>query len=132
MILELAQDGNLLSKIMSDDDIWEKIREDGLKKSDLCNILPANMVIVSAKIDDIIGLHIFSWHNDRVLYHPMLLKPYRKQFGREFMKKGIEWFFKNTSSEALEAEIPINHISTINLAENMKFQKVGVVKDGKY
>jgi len=130
MILEVSQNGSLLCDVMSSDDIWEKIREDELKKEDLSGILPDNVLIVSAKITDIIGLHVFSWHNKRVLYHPMLLKPYRKHYGREFMRKGIEWFFNNTLSDALEAEIPVNQVSTINLAEKMNFKKVSTVKDG--
>jgi hypothetical protein len=136
MILELTHDMKLIKDIMTDDDIWSKIRSDICTKEEFDPIFPANAIIVAAIVDSVIGLHIFSWHEKKVLYHPMLLKPYRKSHGRLFFEKGLKWFFDNTSSTTLEAEIPVNHTSTINLAKKLNFKKIdkrkGAVKqDGK-
>ena len=130
MILELTHDMNLIKSIMTDSEMWEKVSNDLCDKEDFDPIFPANAIIVAAIVESVIGLHMSSWHSDRVLYHPMLLKPFRRTYGRVFFEKGLEWFFNNTSSTALEAEIPVNHVSTINLAENLNFKKIDTQKDG--
>jgi len=130
MILQTTTDINLIKNIMTDNDIWEKISADGDTKDGFNPVLPENVTVLSAVVDSVIGLHIFTQHSDRVLYHPMLLKEYRNSHGRVFFKKGLEWFFDNTSSDVLEAEIPVNHISTINLAEKLNFKKINTKRDG--
>jgi hypothetical protein len=130
MILTRTKDVELIKKIMTDDEIWEKIKEDGFQKEEFTPVIPSNVVILAACAPKVLGLHRFTQHKDRVLYHPVLLKQYRKEFGRLFFSKGINWFFDNTEFTALEAEIPATHEATINLARHLNFKEIGTIKNG--
>ncbi len=131
MILELTKDQDLIKSVMTDDEMWELIHVDGDNRDDFMAIVPTNMLVLSAIVGNVIGLHLFLQKPEGVMYHPMLLKPFRKEFGREFMKKGLDWIFENTATEQLFAEIPISHISTINLAKHLNFKEVGIKKDSR-
>lgn len=130
MILEITQDTNLIRDIMTNEEIWEKIREDGYSRENFNPVIPANVTILAARTQKVIGLHRFTQYNDRVLFHPVLLKQYRKEFGREFFDKGLDWFFGNTDFNALEAEIPATHKATINLAKHLNFKEIGTIQNG--
>jgi len=131
MILELTQDTDLIKTVMLDPEMWELIQDDSVEKSDFMAIVPANMLVLSAIVGNVIGLHLFVEKEEGVIYHPMLLKPFRKEFGREFMRKGLDWIFENTATEQLFAEIPTDHISTINLAKHLNFKEIGIKKNGR-
>ena len=130
MILEITQDTNLIRDIMTNEEIWEKIREDGYSRENFNPVIPANVTILAVRIQKVIGLHRFTQYKDRVLFHPVLLKQYRKEFGREFFDKGLDWFFGNTDFNALEAEIPATHKATINLAKHLNFKEIGTIQNG--
>lgn len=132
MILEITTDNDLVKSIMTDSDIWDKIEVDNIKSDDLIVNLPKNMMALTAKVKDVIGIHLFKEDSDRVVYHPMLLKPFRKEFGREFFDKGIKWLFDNTSFNFIDVEIPATHKSTINLARHLNFKDSGIKKDGVF
>jgi len=130
MILAPTEDLALIKEIMTDSEIWEKIKEDGYDKNDFAPCIPKKVIISPAIVDSVIGLHRFTNHGDRILYHPILLKPYRKQHGREFFDKGIKWFFDKTQYSTLHAEIPITDKSTINLAKHLNFNEITTIKNG--
>ncbi|TDI80628.1 MAG: hypothetical protein E2O80_06320 [Betaproteobacteria bacterium] len=130
MNLEITRDSEIIKKVMTDSDIWSKISIDNVEKSDFNPEIPANIIFLAAFVSDVIGLHMFTSYKNGVLYHPMLLKPYRKDYGREFFSNGIKWFFDNTDNDSLGAEIPISHKSTINLAKHLNFKDLGIRKNG--
>jgi len=124
MILEQTTDNNLMKRIMTDPEMWEKI---GVIEVDIDHFSPViskNMLVLSAIVGNVIGLHLFIQKPEGVFFHPMLLKEFRKEFGREFMKKGIDWIFNKTATEFIFAEIPSSHTSTINLAKHLNFKEV--------
>ena len=130
MILELTNDPDLVRSLMTDSDIWEKIKEDGIEKDSFYPTIRGHVIMLSAIVDEPIGLHQFTDHGDKVLYHPILLKQFRKQYGREFFKLGIKWFFDNTKCSKLTAEIPVTDKSTINLAKHLNFNEISTIKNG--
>jgi len=130
MILETTRDINLIQSIMTDSDIWEKIKIDRVSKEEFKAEIPSNMLVLAAKVENVIGLHLFRKGTESVIYHPMLLKSFRKEFGREFFDKGIKWLFNNTPYKIIDVEIPITHRSTINLAKHLNFKESGIKKEG--
>ena len=132
MILELTKDNDLVHRVMADSDIWDKIQIDNVNPSDLNVNLSDNIMALAVKVKELIGVHVFKKDTDRVIYHPMLLKPFRKEFGREFFSKGIQWLFDNTAFNFIDVEIPVSHKSTINLARNLNFKYSGIKEDGVF
>lgn len=130
MVLELTTDNELVHSIITDADIWDKVQVDEAELETFSVDLPQNMMALTAKVKEVIGIHLFKAINDRVIYHPMLLKPFRREFGREFFSKGISWLFDNTSFNFIDVEIPVTHKSTINLARHLNFKDSGIKKDG--
>jgi len=130
VILELTRDTDLVREIMTDEEIWEKIREDGYSRLNFNPVIPDNVIILAARTQKVIGLHRFTRYKDRVLFHPVLLKQYRKEFGRQFFDEGLKWFFDNTDFNALEAEIPATHKATLNLAKHLNFKEIGTIQNG--
>ena len=130
MILELTNDAELVKSLMTDAEIWEKIKEDGIEKESFNPVIPINVMIVIAVTDSVIGMHHFTDHGNKVLYHPILLKRFRKEYGREFFGLGIKWFFDNTKCSKLTAEIPVTDKSTINLAKHLNFNEIATIENG--
>ena len=130
MILELTTNAALIKSLVTDSDIWEKIKEDGIDRETFSLVVPDNVIILSAIVDCVIGMHQFTDHGGKVLYHPILLKQFRKQYGREFFEKGIKWFFDNTKCDKLTAEIPVTDKSTINLAKHLNFEEISTIENG--
>ena len=130
MILEPTTDNDLVQRVMSDSDIWDKIQVGNYTPAHLNVKLSDKFIALSAIAKEIIGVHLFKKDQGRVIAHPMLLKPYRKEFGREFFRRGVDWIFENTNYNFIDAEIPSTHLSTINLARNLGFKDSGSKKDG--
>lgn len=130
MKLELVTDNKIVREVMTDPEMWEKIHIDGVDKNTFFPEIQSNMVIVSAFVKSVIGLHLFVHGPNGVIYHPMLLKPFRKEFGREFITSGLNWIFQNTATPSLRVEIPTDHKHNINLAKHFDFKEVGTRKDG--
>jgi len=130
MILELTNDPELVKSLMTDSEIWEKIKEDGIDKDSFNPTIRGHVIMLSAVVDELIGLHQFTDHGGKVLYHPILLKQFRKQYGREFFANGIKWFFDNTKCDKLTAEIPVTDKSTINLAKHLNFEEISTIENG--
>ena len=130
MILQPTENVDLIKEIMTNDEIWEKIKEDGFDKDEITPIIPKNVIICAAIVDSVIGLHRFTNTGDKILYHPILLKKFRKDYGREFFDKGIKWFFEKTQYSRLYAEIPVTDKSTINLAKHLNFNEITTIQNG--
>ena len=130
MILQPTENVDLIKEIMTNDEIWEKIKEDGFDKDEFTPIIPKNVIILVAIVDSVIGLHRFTNTGDKILYHPILLKKFRKDYGREFFDKGIKWFFEKTQYSRLYAEIPVTDKSTINLAKHLNFNEITTIQNG--
>jgi len=129
MRLELTESVDLIKSVMADDDIWNKISVPEVSKEDFEPKASSNLLYLAVSVDTVIGLHLFVSKQDGVWYHPMLLKPYRKNFGREFFTKGLDWIFQNTATTSLQVEIPTSHKSTINLAKHLNFEPISSNKD---
>ena len=67
MILELTNDPELVKSIMTDGEIWEKIKEDGIEKESFNPVIRGHVIMLSAVVDELIGLHQFTDHGDKVL-----------------------------------------------------------------
>jgi len=67
MILELTNDAELVKSLMTDAEIWEKIKEDGIEKESFNPVIPINVMIVIAVTDSVIGMHHFTDHGNKVL-----------------------------------------------------------------
>jgi hypothetical protein len=119
MELIYTEDTDLIREIMTDNDIWEKI-SDGSSKEDFECRLNNNIIALAIKADDVIGLNVYTKREDGIYFHPMILKQYRREYAREGVKMGIEWYNKNIGKPLL-CEIPTMHKSTINLAKKMGF-----------
>lgn len=129
MILKQVTDINLIKSVMTDTEMWEKIKIDSIDKSMFIPEMGRNTMVLGAFVDNVIGLHIFMREKIGVIYHPMLLKKFRKDFGREFIAKGLEWFFNNTACDDLLVEIPTEHKHNINLAKHFNFKEESIKKD---
>ncbi len=130
MILEITNNADIVKSLMTDSEIWEKIKEDGIEKESFNPVIFSNVIMLTAVVDEVIGMHQFTDHGHKVLYHPILLKKFRKQYGREFFGLGIKWFFDNTKCSKLTAEIPVTDKSTINLAKHLNFNEIATIKNG--
>jgi len=131
MILEKTTDPKIVKAVMTDPEMWAKINTDDYPIELFDPIIKKNVTMVMAVVDDVlIGIHMFTEHPDKVLYHPMLLKAFRKDHGRAFFDKGLAWFFNNTEYSRLYAEIPVSHRSTLNLARNLGFEPLSMVQSG--
>lgn len=130
MILKLTTDTALIKSLVTDSEIWEKVKQDGIDKETFTPNVPNNVIILSVSVECVIGMHQFTDHGDKVLYHPILLKQFRKDYGREFFDKGIKWFFDNTKCDKLIAEIPVTDKSTINLAKHLNFEEISIIENG--
>lgn len=123
MEMYLTRDIDLIKQIITDDDIWEKV-SDGSNKEDFKPVLNDNILALAIKADDVIGLNMYSAREDGVYFHPMILKQYRREYAKDAIKMGIEWYNKNIGSNLL-CEIPTMHKSTINLAKKIGFKPIG-------
>ena len=115
-----------VEKIMKSRGVWEKVALPHWSIDTFKPVMPENVVILEAMIKGVlIGVHVFVFEQGKAIYHTMLLKEFRLHHGREFLKRGIKWFFDNTSYDTLEAEITKSHVSTINLAKHFDFKETG-------
>lgn len=127
MRLELTQNPQIVQSIMFNDEIWDKVRIDGLSRSNPIKAFPKNKIALKALVnDEVIGVHLFTEKEDVLECHPMLLKEFRRDYGREFFSEGLDWVFNNTDYNVLEAVIPMIHRSTINLVKKLGFKQVGI------
>lgn len=131
--LEYAEE-KLVTDIMTDPELWEKIGDDRITRKEFKFKENGKIIPLSINTDKPIGLSLFTLRDHGVYFHPMILKPFRR-YARESIKKSIDWYFKHIGS-VLMCEIPIDHKSTINLAKKMGFKesgvnKVGVMRKGK-
>jgi len=124
MILKTVTDPSIIKSMMLDPEMWEKVKVDSLDKKGFVPKIGKNTMVLGAFVDNVIGLHVFAREKVGVIYHPMLLKKFRKDFGREFIAKGLEWFFNNTKCDDLFVDIPTDHKHNINLAKHFNFKKV--------
>ena len=130
MILQQTQDINLVHQVMMDDEMWDKVKMDGCEKCNAKKVMPEGRIVVSATTEKLIGVHVFVEDEGKVIYHPMLLKPYRRRFGRDFFTNGLKWLFNNTKYDTIEAHIPVSHKANINLAKKFNFKEFGIKKNG--
>lgn len=126
MILKQVTDIGLIKSVMTDTEMWEKIKTDSVDRVNFIPKMGRDTLVLGAFVDNVIGLHIFMREKIGVIYHPMLLKKFRKDFGREFIAKGLEWFFNNTICENIYVEIPTEHKHNINLARHFNFKEDGI------
>lgn len=124
MILKQVTDTNIIKSMMTDPEMWEKIKIDSLDKISFIPEMGRNTMVIGAFVDNVIGLHVFAREKVGVIYHPMLLKKFRKEFGREFITKGLEWFFDNTICNNIFVDVPVKYKHNINLAKNFNFKEV--------
>ncbi len=132
MELALTKDLMVIGHVMLDGEILSKTNVDVVDIPERLSTYPKDTLVLAAwhpNGSEVMGLHLFNYKNKRMNYHPMLLKPYRAKFGRDFFKKGLEWYFENVSSDSLYAEIPVSHKSTVNLAKHLGFEPVSVEND---
>ena len=131
MILERTYDNYLLKAIMTNDEMWSKIKIDDIEIDDFEPVIDDKAKVICAlEGKEVIGLHLFTDRDESMVYHPMLLYPYRKQYGREFLESGLKWYFDNTENSFLDAEIPADNHANLNLAKHFKFKEVGSIKQG--
>lgn len=130
MILEPTLDRDLIKSVMTDSEMWGKVGIDGVEVDTFEPVIKRNMIVLSALVESVIGLHMFVDTPKGVIYHPMLLKQFRKNHGREFIKKGIEWIFDQTPTEQIMVEIPTDHRHNINLAKHFNFKELNIKKNG--
>lgn len=132
-----TKDTELLKRIATDKEMWPKICPDQMEAKDYEPTIPADMVMLGAKVgDEIIGLSLLSVKPEGLVYHPMIIKKYRREHGREFIKASLAWVFESTSFENIFVKIPVDRVQTINFASHFDFKEVGIeekgiIRDGK-
>jgi hypothetical protein len=122
MILEYTTDESLIRQIMTDDDIWCKIAKD-IKKEDFKPKWNKNIIALTVKTNEVIGMVCFCLKPDGVYFHPMILKPFRLEYARKAIDMAIDWYFKHMGM-FLMCEIPEDHKKTINLAKKTGFKTI--------
>ena len=53
MILELTKDSDLVKRVMTDSDIWDKIKIDNIQPDSITVDLPKNMMALTDKFTDV-------------------------------------------------------------------------------
>ena len=122
MEMYITEDIDLVKRIFTDDDIWSKVGE-GRDKEDFNPTFKEGILALAIKTDDVIGLHVYTEESDGVYFHPMILKKYRREYAKDAIKMGVEWYNKNIGNNLL-CEIPTMHKSTINLAKKIGFKPI--------
>lgn len=112
---------------MLTDDLWDKLREDGISKEMINPIVSKQKRYLATYEDDaLIGVQLFVHSNTAsVEYHPIVLKEHRKR-AREFVKQGIRWLFANTRYYKINAEVPGCVMTTINFMKKCGFTEEGI------
>ncbi|MCK5616517.1 GNAT family N-acetyltransferase [Candidatus Pacearchaeota archaeon] len=141
MRLEPLTDLDVVHDILTDPEMWERIKEDGNVLEDF--VVPDNKALLWLGIHTDDGLAgLFFIHNmnlTTIQLHAHILEPYRKKYAKEAGRLVIAYFANEMSDriQKLIAEIPVcypdvYHFSLKNGLIDEGLNRLSVLKNGEY
>lgn len=119
MIIKETVDLTEIKSILFHDDIFDLARDDiEVSKKEFEPPISANVMYVGGYCDDeIFGLSCFHIFRDGLKFHPNVLKKFRLQYGRDFIKRSVDMI-----KCRLYIEIPNDRRDLFNFAKKLGFK----------
>lgn len=129
MKLIQINDADLIKSIITDPELWERLKEDGINTDDYEPILGFGDLYLGAYVDDLL-IGLFSYHKQNgstISIHANILQKYRKQYAKEAGRLAIAYFAFDTHDtiQKLIAEIPVIYKDVYHFSLNN-----GLIKEG--
>ena len=129
MILKQINDPELIKSIITDPELWERLKEDGLKAENYEPLMTENAMYLGVYVGDLL-IGVFSYHKQNsstINIHANILQKYRKQYAKEAGRLAITYFAYDTHDtiQKLIAEIPVIYKDVYHFSLNN-----GLIKEG--
>ena len=98
MILKQINDPELIKSIITDHELWQRLKEDGLNADDYESLITENVIYLGVYVDDLL-IGLFSYHKQNsstISIHANILQEYRKQYAKEAGRLAITYFAYDT------------------------------------
>ena len=129
MILKQITDPELIKSIITDPELWERLKEDGSNPDDYEPAMTEKAIYLGVYVEDLL-IGIFSYHkqhNSTINIHANILQKHRKQYAKEAGRLAITYFAYDTHDtiQKLIAEIPVIYKDVYHFSLNN-----GLIKEG--
>ena len=137
LIIERTRDVDLISSILTDEDIFDSISEDGSEAGDFKPDVDSELWIKIECDNDLIGVCNFHATNKITIQgHIHILKQYRREHSLKAANKIYIWLLNNSAFLKLVVEIPSCHTNVMKYCKAIGFNLEGInresyLKNGK-
>lgn len=121
-------DMNLVKSIITDDEIWDQITEDGTKKEEYNPCFDSGMIWLLVKFnEDVAGvIYVNKETICSISIHPNLKNKYRMHY-KDMMNELFKWFLSLPEEvQKINCSIPVNLKKVNNSALKIGFKSEGV------
>jgi len=140
MKLERIQDIEVIRQVLTDPEMWDRIREDDNELENFNVPETDELLWLGVYTDELIGLFfIHDMNHTTVQLHAHILEPFRKQYAKEAGRLVIAYFAYEMSDRInkLVAEIPVcypdvYHFSLNNGLKDEGINRQSILKNGEY
>lgn len=130
MTSERTFDVNLIKNIVTRDDIWKTVAEDGQKKEDFIPFTKADCWLKVTSGADCVGLFLFERKNKVLLeVHPFILTEFRGKIGHLAGVEHLKWIYKNDPKcQKIIGSVPVIYKHVKMFANMLGYRDEGISK----
>ena len=129
MILKFLDDKEEIKKIICDPEIYERISDNNSPPANEFDFDLSHGLFIGGYVDNkIIAVSVFTLI-DGWRFHPQILKPYRFQYAKEFVKRSLNWFWNEVNADKLAVKIPKKYMGVINFSKKFGFKPISERKE---
>ena len=126
MIIEETKDVDLIKKVLCDHEIYDRISDDNCPDSSYFEP-PMDCKYIAGYVgDELIGIMIYHYVNERLKCHFQVLKKYRS-YANQFARMALG----EAKNVSIYAEIPTCYPEVIRFAKELGFKLVGRIKKAR-
>ena len=130
LIIERTRDIDLINSILTDDDIFDSISEDGSKNGDFEPDVNDELWVKIECGNDLIGVCNFHHTNKITIQgHIHILKQYRREHSLSAANNIYNWLLSNSDFLKLIVEIPSCHVNVMKYCKAIGFALEGINRE---
>lgn len=128
IIAERTFDTKLIRSIMTQDDVWATVAEDGQKKDDFIPFVESDCWLKMMLGNTCVGLFVFERLNKVLLdVHPAILPEYRGKIGHYAGVEHLRWIYENEPAcQKIVASIPVIYKHVKLYANMLGYRNEGI------
>ena len=121
-------DTELIKSIITRDDIWSTVAEDGRKKEDYAPNVTDECWLLMTSNDDVVGLYNLHAHNAVTIeIHAHVLPEHRNEHSKETGHEALQWIYSNSPEyKKVVAQIPVIYENVKRFTCGFGFKVEGV------